>query len=176
MKEYKLTLSQKDFNDMADRIKNLQKKLPVVVDKILERLAEYSKERIQFYIKESVNEEYATGHLESNVEISDIKNHIVSIYISKKEVPYVFFVEYGTGIVGSENPHPDYEGNYKTEGWWYPTDANDPNPKKRQLPNGDWIVYTQGQKAHKFIYNAFQDLKQNYLTIGRQVLKEEGIV
>lgn len=176
MAKYELELKPNDLYNLSDKLKKFADNLPKLQSEILHTLADYTKSQIKYYINQSVNEEYSTGWLEQNVFNTEIFNDTIKVFVDTNAVPYALYVEYGTGIVGSNNPHPEGNGNYKTEGWWYPTTANDPNPRKKQLENGDWIVYTEGQKAHKFMYNAFQDLRQNYKKIIIDLLMEEGYI
>lgn len=72
---------------------------------------------------------------------------------------YACFVEYGTGMMGENNPHPKPIGwNYSSgenssthEGWWYPTTASDPNPYKHTY-NGQLYGFTKGHKSRPFMY------------------------
>lgn len=80
---------------------------------------------------------------------------------------YAIFVEYGTGIRGAASPHPEpipgwvYDVNGHGEaGWWYPTDASDPNPTKKQAADGSWIAHTKGQPAGAFVYKTLQFMRQ----------------
>lgn len=77
-------------------------------------------------------------------------------------VEYAMFVEYGTGIVGAENPHPSpdidwiYDSNYHGEaGWWYPTTSDDPNPAKRVTKDGTILAWTAGQRSKPFMYDTW---------------------
>lgn len=58
---------------------------------------------------------------------------------------YGVYVEFGTGIVGAEKPHPhpwNYDiNNHGTEGWWYKKD------NKR--------FHTYGQTSKHFMYDAW---------------------
>lgn len=175
MKKYVLELRSKDFYDLANKFKNLRLKLPLIQNEILNELAEYTRERMIYYIDKSVNQEYATGNLSQSVLIQQINDSEIKVYVDQDLCPYAIYVEYGTGVVGA-GTHPEYSGKYKQEGWWYPTTASDPNPNKRQLANGDWVVYTEGQVAHKFVYNAYQDLRSHYKFVVMRILKKEGYI
>lgn len=73
-------------------------------------------------------------------------------------------VEFGTGIVGKQGvKHPflgtphnhnwDYDVNdHGKSGWWYPTDADDDNPTKREGSDGKLYAWTKGQRARPFMY------------------------
>lgn len=73
---------------------------------------------------------------------------------------YAIFVEFGTGVVGEGSSHPKaseygwvYDVNGHGEsGWWYPTDADDPNPTKKLGKEG-WIAFTRGQASRPFMYD-----------------------
>ena len=76
---------------------------------------------------------------------------------------YFMFVEYGTGIVGRNNPHPDtsksmwkYDTNEHGEtGWWYPSSIDDPNPTAYRNKLGEWWAWTKGQAARPFMYETW---------------------
>lgn len=64
---------------------------------------------------------------------------------------YAIYVEYGTGIVGAGNPHPDpwaYDvNNHGEEGWLF--------------TGRDGLIYrTRGQPAHPFMYNTEKSLEE----------------
>ena len=103
-----------------------------------------------------------------NTQYRAIKNAITKEY-AKDGTGYVkikspaIFVELGTGIKGSESPHPDAGGlgwNYGDSPWYYPTDAEASNPLKKQNKNGDWYGYTEGQPARPFAYEAAMYIRQ----------------
>lgn len=99
--------------------------------------------------------------------------------------PYAQFVEFGTGIVGENNPHPepidwDYDtANHGSKGWWYPSDASDPNPYKNvSKETGQVYAWTKGQRARPFMYLTWRWAKgQATRTIRRKIreeMKREG--
>ena len=77
-------------------------------------------------------------------------------------VEYAVYLEYGTGIVGSENQHPQFEragweydvNNHGEKGWWYPTNENDPNPHKKTA-NGILYGHTKGHPSRPFMYETW---------------------
>lgn len=76
--------------------------------------------------------------------------------------PPAVFVEFGTGIRGTADPHPEAgeQGlTYRKSSWLYPTDADASNPNKGQDKNGNWVAFTRGQPAIAFGYNAAQYIK-----------------
>lgn len=80
----------------------------------------------------------------------------IEVYIASE---LVNFFEYGTGIRGSENPHPKppagwiYDSNgHGNDGWWYPTTEGDPNPYKWRDASGQLRGWTRGKVSRPFIY------------------------
>lgn len=76
---------------------------------------------------------------------------------------YWMFLEYGTGLPGKLDPHPNPSGwiydsnNHGMEGWWYPTTSDDPNPTKyAHKETGDWIAWTGGRPSSPFMYNTWR--------------------
>lgn len=77
--------------------------------------------------------------------------------------PWAKFVEFGTGIVGSENPHPDTNiANWKYDvnehgdaGWHYYKD-------------GEWH-WTKGMPSRPFMYETARDLANTIPKIASQV-------
>lgn len=87
--------------------------------------------------------------------------------------PHAFFVEYGTGIVGAGNAHPEVTGDwnpgavgnytkYDTNGhgqagWWYKSPYGWYIPK-----NGDGSAYawTKGMPSRPFMYETFKQLER----------------
>lgn len=74
------------------------------------------------------------------------------------DTDYAVYVEYGTGVVGSENPHPhpwEYDVNgHGDKGWFYPTTEEDPNPRKHTY-NGQLYGWTKGQASRPFMYRTW---------------------
>lgn len=76
------------------------------------------------------------------------------------------FVEFGTGITGKNNPHPEvaiagwrYDVNeHGTLGWWY--------------PRGDGTFgWTRGMPSRPFMYKTAQMLRQFVVPIAKEVMK-----
>ena len=89
---------------------------------------------------------------------------MISVYT---DLAYAKFVEYGTGVTGTNNPHPlsaEHGWTYQRETGW------------RYVGSDGQSYYTEGLEAHEFMYKAWQDLKKNYIDIARKVLKERGLI
>lgn len=92
----------------------------------------------------------------------------------------VMYVEYGTGMVGSSNSHPDaaavgwrYDVNSHGEmGWWYPTTQDDPNPTKTDGPYGP-VAWTQGAKSRPFMYETYLWISENFNKVITKSIESE---
>ena len=85
-------------------------------------------------------------------EPGDIVSNGASYYIYTA-CPWAKFVEFGTGIVGSENSHPDTS----IVGWKY--DTNNHGEKGwHYFKDGAWH-WTQGMPSRPFMYNTASELR-----------------
>lgn len=96
--------------------------------------------------------------------------------------PHAEFVEYGTGVVGAGNPHPQAEkysweyasGEKSSQGrWWYPTTSDDTNPYKKITKNGDWIAPTSGLPSRPIMYDTFLYGRRTYTRLINRYIKLE---
>lgn len=92
---------------------------------------------------------------------------------------YAVYVEYGTGIVGSANPHPSpsiawaYDVNGHGEsGWWYPTTSADPNPYK-STKDGQLYGWTKGQASRPFMYKTWEYGNRVATRVIRSAIRKE---
>ena len=88
-------------------------------------------------------------------------------------VEYAAYVEFGTGIVGAEEPHPDaknqgwdYDRNHHgNAGWYYPSENGKWIPKEGKY-KGKRMAWTKGQPARPFMYSTMLELEE--------IAKQEG--
>lgn len=77
------------------------------------------------------------------------------------------YVEFGTGIVGAENSHPNYEefgwvydvNEHGEDGWWY----TGKDGKKH---------WTKGLQSRPFMYDTSVQLKEKIEQLGKEALKK----
>lgn len=104
----------------------------------------------------------------ANSQDLDVELHSDGISLSLGG-DYAIYVEYGTGVVGRDSPHPDpskfgwiYDINNRGEkGWWYPSSPNDPNPTAYMNDLGKWWAWTKGQASRPFMYLTWRWLVNN---------------
>lgn len=94
------------------------------------------------------------------VMFGDLANSIGGIYDPATHIgvifagaPHAVFVEFGTGVVGAGNPHPDPVGGWKYDinshgeaGWWYWSDSDN---------NWHW---TKGMPSRPFMWETAKEL------------------
>ena len=93
---------------------------------------------------------------------------------------YAIYVEYGTGIVGARESHPNpmaqgwvYDvNNHGEKGWMYPTTADDPNPQKKMF-NGQLYGWTRGMASRPFMYEAWRWAKASANSIIGKSIRAE---
>lgn len=147
-----------DIDNIKKGIKDISKIQTLVEqaldDAILElqdRLLSKLNERIIFY-------GLGDSQLINTISVSKVQDGI-SIKVGAE---YANFIEFGTGIVGKENPHPQLDGwiydtkNNGNTGWWYPTTASDPNPYKWVDGSGQLRAWTKGSQSKPFMYDTWK--------------------
>lgn len=140
-------IQAEDIFKEIKKLENMSKKLEKAQQKILNRLADAAIEVIR------QNCPVDSGELINSIQKSEVFENTIYVFT---DCIYAKYVEFGTGIRGKNNPHPsaaefewiyDYRGLGKT-----------------------------GQIGKQYMYKAFQCLEKEYLNIGEQVLKEEGLI
>ncbi len=100
-------------------------------------------------------------------------NPTLNIGCIKVTSDHAVFVEFGTGPVGSANPHPLGGVNYKGEGWWTKADGKDMATMYGWQPiileDGNIIYYTEGQPARPFMYETALELDRRFEQIAKEV-------
>ena len=145
-------LSQKSIENLIKDIKNYSKEFKESKKYILQALSKYTQERAKYYLQKSlIHPELSTGQLSDSLNIQYISDEVAKVYT---DLYYAAFVEFGTGArgIGSEYDNSMFgDISYQTE-------------------------YFKGQPAHRYMYNAVVDLKNNYIKIAEGVLKERGLI
>lgn len=152
MPRYSTGLSAKGFRDLAKKVREYRKSLPDKCEEFAYRMAEEGVAIAQMKILGF--DAVMTGELldSMNLEAGDIVSNGATYYIYT-DCPWAKFIEFGTGIVGSENPHPDTS----ITGWKY--DTNDHGEKGwHYYRDGEWH-WTKGMPSRPFMFETGQALK-----------------
>lgn len=147
--KYKIevSLDRKSIENAVGEIKSYGDELERKIDEFTRRMAEegvdFAKARLIAY--GAVD----TGQLLDSIHM--VKGEAIphgSSWIVRADTPYAEYVEFGTGPVGNESPHPDGSGKYRTTGWKYYNDSV------------GHVVYTRGMKSRPFMWDTAQYLKR----------------
>lgn len=152
MPKYKANLSARSFRQLAKDIRKYRKILTDKCEEFAYRIAEEGVAIAQLKILGF--DAVMTGELleSMNLEAGDIVSNGATYYVYT-DCDWASFVEFGTGVIGSENPHPEtglanwkYDvNNHGESGWWYFND-------------GEWH-WTKGMPSRPFMYETGQELR-----------------
>ncbi len=148
--KYTLNLSISSLTEYKEMLEEYKKKLPQVAENIVRRVSEVGLQ---------------DNH--KSTELLPIKNegNVVSGGIKTTD-EIDTYREFGTGIVGSQNPHPDV-----MSGWIY--DVNEHGEKGWRYPKGDGTYgWTKGIPANRKFYNAMIRMEHAFPFIAQDELSK----
>lgn len=123
------------------------------------------------------------------VDSGDLEHSIYGYFDPASRIGYViagsahaFYVEYGTGIIGAMEPHPEAAeagweymvGDHITIGpgghigWWYKKGSSDIFSSPELGGDGEFR-FTRGQPARPFMYNTLVWLEEAAEALGREI-------
>lgn len=150
MTKIKMKLTTRSIEEAIREVKQYRQKLDDRVKALIKELVNKGVEIAKAQVRE-LNAVY-TGQLEES--ITGFFDEETGIGIIRTDCPYAVYVEFGTGVVGQRNPHPEpiegweYDINkHGDAGWWY---FNERDQK--------WH-WTKGMESRPFMYNTLQILK-----------------
>lgn len=161
-KKFRTGLSGSGFRRISREIHRYRNDLTDKCYDFAEKMAEEGVKLAKFKI--SGYDAIETGELLNslNMEPGDVASNGAS-FVIYTGCEWAAYVEFGTGIVGSESPHPDtglanwkYDVNSHGEaGWFYYKD-------------GVWH-WTKGMISRPFMYETGQELADKVVKIAREV-------
>ena len=135
----------------------------------LEKYAEYVKEAMSLLAKELTSQGVQiaavqvqalgaldTGELADSIDGYYSENYHTGFVFSK--APYAFFVEYGTGIVGSHAPHPG--GEDWNVGWQYDVNEHGEAGWSYISDRDHKLHWTKGMISRPFMYETYKELER----------------
>lgn len=168
MPKYSTRLSAKGFRKLAKQVREYRLSLTDKCEEFAYRLAEEGVAIAQMKILSF--DAVLTGELlnSMNLRAGDIYSN-GAIYYIYTDCDWAKFVEFGTGIVGSESPHPDtsiagwkYDVNKHGEkGWFY-------------FADGEWH-WTKGMPSRPFMFETANELSDMSIIahIAREVFGDD---
>ena len=163
-KTFKFNLSAKGLDKAIKEVQAYKKDIIEKTKRLAQRLAEEGV--IVAKLKISEHSAVYTGELlnSMNLRAGDTFQYGASwsVYTG---CPWAKFVEFGTGVVGAENPHPDvsiagwrYDTNEHGEsGWFY-------------FKEGSWH-WTKGLPSRPFMYETSIELTKKVTEIAKEVFE-----
>ena len=161
-KTISVSLSEKSFREAAKQIQDYKEEIAQKCYELARRLAERGVEIAKMKIT-NYNAVY-TGELLSSIQHTPgVVMKYGGSYIIYTDCPWAKFVEFGTGIVGEKNPHPDTS----IAGWKY--DVNDRGEYGwHYYKDGEWH-WTKGMPSRPFMYETDIELMMEVSKIAKEV-------
>ena len=157
-------LSERDLKQMLRTMKSTKRKVSAATEKLVRELLS---EGIGYMIK--IVPEDTQYTMMSITSSYDPETGVGKILVGSE---YAIYLEYGTGVVGARNPHPDPDGwrydvnGHGDSGWWYPIESEERAKHLESLgvrisqnkKTGRWYGFTRGLPGSAFIYNTAKHL------------------
>lgn len=154
----KIRASLGSIEDCISQIEEYERSLEQKVRSFLEKMLEYGLEVSKTKIIELGAID--SGELKSSLAYTLYKEGNKGILFT--DCRHACFVEFGTGIRGSENPHPTLPWAYDTNGHgddgWYYYDTEQGR-----------IRFTKGMPSRPFLYETAKELENHAVEIAREV-------
>ena len=156
----RFSLDQKDISRAIRELKQFKKEFLVKCNQLVKELTDYGVDVAKVEVTQL--DAVYSGELRNGIEGYFNPSTGVGI-ISTGNTLYAMYVEFGTGVVGSQSPHPNPQGYiydinaHGDEGWVYFNDDI-----------GDFR-WTKGFKSRPFMYNTARQLEKDCEKIAREV-------
>ena len=150
---------EKDLDRAISELEQFKQAFLVKCQKLVERLTDHGVDVARVQVAQ-LNAVY-TGELMNSIE--GYFSPTYGVGIIKAGATYAAYVEFGTGVVGAQSPHP------APMGWVY--DANAHGEKGWVYYNDDIGAYrrTKGFKSRPFMYQTARELERSCERIAREV-------
>lgn len=160
MPKITLKLNEASIAQAIKEVRAYQKKVERLADTLTHRLTEQGVSLAQ--LNASYMNIYDTGELMRGIE-SQYKGKVGFVVST---ATHSIFCEFGTGIVGAENPHPEvaiagwrYDVNNHGElGWWY-------------IGRDGQAHWTKGMPSRPYMYDTAQMLRQMVVPMAKEAIK-----
>lgn len=155
----RFTLNTKDIDRAIKELQQFKKEFLHKCNLLIEALTDYGVDVAKVQVAQL--DAVFTGELMNSIE--GYYSPTYNVGIIKAGAYYAAYVEFGTGVVGSQSPHPN------PQGWQY--DINDHG-------FDGWVYYddytgqfrwTQGFKSRPFMYNTARQLEKECEKIAKGV-------
>ena len=155
----RFSLNEKDIDRAISELKAFKNEFLKKCESLIEALTDYGVEVAKLEVAQL--DAVYTGELMNS--IIGYYSPTYNVGIIKAGAYYAAYVEFGTGVVGSQSPHPNPQGwqydlnNHGEKGWVYYDE------------DGGKFRWTKGFKSRPFMHNTARDLEKNCERIVREV-------
>lgn len=174
MAKIETDISGTGFKKVLENISKYKDNLYDKDNKIVSRLVS---DGVDIAKKNAISLIIGEGKEEAEKDTSGIvNNNEGKIFNTSQKATYA---EFGTGIVGSQNPHPNlggwiYDVNQHGErGWRFPT--TDPKLIKYTGKNGITYGFTRGNASQPFMWETAKELRRIFPKVVSRVFKEDTL-
>jgi len=153
------SLDEKEIDRAIREVKQFEKEFLRKCNLLVEELTDYGAEVAKIQVAQL--DAVYTGELQNSIE--GYYSPSTNVGIIEAGAYYAVYVEFGTGVVGSQSPHPNPQGwqydvnQHGDEGWVY---YDDGSGKFR---------WTKGFKSRPFMYNTARQLERECKKIAEGV-------
>ena len=157
----KFSLDTKDINRAIKEVQQFKKEFIEKCNRLISELVDYGVDIAKVQIEQL--DAWYTGELMNSIE--GYYSPTYGVGIIKAGAYYAAFVEFGTGVVGSQSSHPNPQGwqydinGHGDDGWVYYDDDSG---------NFRW---TKGFRSRPFMYNTARELEKVCKQIAMEVFK-----
>lgn len=161
MKTFEAELSASSLKNLIKDLNKYQKDLDNSLKHINEAIADEVYKLVMQYVPD------LTGDLKASVQ-KEVTQEYARVFTDNEHSE---FAEFGTGIVGSNNPHPEAS----SQGWTY--DVNNHGEKGWVYKGKNGITYrTKGYTGRKYMYKSYIEIQKELIPIAERVLKQRGLI
>ena len=155
----KFTLDRKDIDRAIRELKQFKTEFLKKCNQLVQELTDYGVDVAKVEVTQL--DAVYTGELRNSIE--GYFSPTTGVGIIRAGAYYAVYVEFGTGVVGSQSSHPNPQGwqydmnNHGEDGWVY---YDDETGKFR---------WTKGFKSRPFMYNTARQLEKDCKKIAQEV-------
>lgn len=155
----RFSLNEKDINRAIKEVEQFKKEFLEKCNQLIEALTDYGVKVAKLKVTEL--DAVYTGELWNSIE--GYYSPTYGVGIIKAGAYYAAYVEFGTGVVGSQSPHPNPQGwqydvnGHGDEGWVYYDDYTGA------------FRWTKGFKSRPFMYETARQLERECKRIAEEV-------
>ena len=155
----RFSLDEKDIDRAIREVKQFKKEFLEKCDRLIEALTDEGVKIAKIQVAQL--DAVYTGELMNSIE--GYYSPTTNVGIIKAGAYYAAYVEFGTGVVGSQSPHPD------PQGWQYDVNGHGENGWVYYDDYSDKFRWTKGFKSRPFMYNTARELEKSCAKIAKEV-------